>query len=118
MYEIAPDQWGIFPWTPKDVEEKDAKFMDFAKKFIRMLDMAVDMLGPDMDVVESQLYDSGVMHKRFGVTPVHFEKMGEALIYTLQRILGKRSFTDKTQQSWKEIYNFMSMTMIQGAAGF
>ena len=117
MYDIAPDQWGIFPWTPEDVANKDEKFMTFAKKFTKMLDQAVDMLGPDMDVVEGQLYDSGVMHKRFGVTPKHFEMMGQALVFTLKKILGRRSFTEKTEKSWNEIYQFMSMTMIQGAAG-
>ena len=117
MYEAAPDAWEIFPWTKEEMENKDAKFMAFAKKFVRMLDMAVDMLGPDMEVVEEQLYELGSSHKRYGVTPKHFDLMGKSLVAALNKVLGRRSFTEKTEKSWKEVYEFMSMTMIQGAAG-
>ena len=117
MYEIAPDAWGIFPWSSEEMSNKDEKFISFAKKFVRMLDVAVDMLGPDMDVVESQLYDLGTFHKRYGVTPKHYELMGQALVQTLKKVLGRRSFTDRTDKAWKDTFDFMSMTMIQGAAG-
>ncbi|CAB9507230.1 Globin [Seminavis robusta] len=117
MYEIAPDAWGIFPWSAEDMNNKDEKFLQFAKKFVRMLDVAVDMLGPDMDVVEGQLYDLGSFHKRYGVTPKHYDLMGKSLVQTLKKVLGRRSFTDKTDKAWREVYSFMSMTMIQGSAG-
>jgi hemoglobin-like flavoprotein len=117
MYEIAPDAWGLFPWTAEEMAKKDEKFVTFAKKFVRMLDMAVDMLGPDLEVVEEQLYDLGKSHTKYGVSPKHFELMGKALVVTLQKVLGRRSFTEQTAKAWKEIYEFMSMTMIQGAAG-
>ena len=75
------------------------------------------LLGPDMELVEEQLYELGTSHKRYGVTTEHFEIMGTALVQTLQNVIGKRSFTDKSKKAWDEIYKFMSMAMIQGAAG-
>jgi hemoglobin-like flavoprotein len=82
-----------------------------------MLGMVVDMLGPELDVVEEQLYDLGKSHTRYGVSPMQFELRGKALAETLLKILGRRSFTDKTEKAWKETYEFMSITMIRGAAG-
>jgi hemoglobin-like flavoprotein len=117
MYTMAPEAWGMFPYTRDDIDNKPIKFVSFVKKFVRMLDQAVDMLGPDMEIVEDQLYDLGTSHKRYGVTPKHFELMGKALIVVLKKVLGRRSFTPITDKSWNEIYKFMSMTMIQGAAG-
>jgi len=116
MFELAPDEWNVFSWGPEDFQNKTPVFLEYSKTFVRMLDMAIDMLGPDMEIVEDELYQLGTMHKRYGVTPRKFELMGQALVDTLQKILGKRSFTDRTGEAWNEIYGFMSMTMIQGAA--
>jgi nitric oxide dioxygenase len=68
------------------------------------------------EVVEDQLFELGKAHQRYGVTPTHFELMGEALLATLAKVIGRRSCTEKTKKSWKEMYRFMSSTMIQGAA--
>lgn len=76
MYEIAPTAWGVFPWgngdTHKDDFFKDPKFLKFARNFIGMLDMAIDMLGPDLDLVEEQLQHLGVNHIDYGVEPRHY----------------------------------------------
>lgn len=116
MFDVAPDDCSIFPWTKEHFQKKDPKFLAFATKFIRMIDMAVDMLGPDMDIVEEQMYGLGVAHKRYGVTPKHFDIMGKALEHTFQGILGNK-FTPSNKKAWKSVYSFMSSTMIQGAAG-
>ena len=117
MFEIAPDAWGgIFQWTKEDFENKDPKAMKFVVNFVKMLDQAVHLLGPDMEIVQEQLFELGKSHTRYGVTPKHFELMGKALVETLQKVVGRRSFTDKTNNAWKEMYAFMSSTMIEGAA--
>ena len=43
MFEIAPDEWGLFPWSKQDFETRDPKFLSFAKKFVKMFDTAVHM---------------------------------------------------------------------------
>jgi len=117
MFMLAPDEeWGMFTWNREDFQNKDEKFMTFAKKFVRMLDMAIDMLGPDMEIVEEQMYELGGAHQRYGVLPVHFDIMGRALALVLADLLGDR-FTATTKSSWKSVYGFMSTTMIQGSVG-
>ncbi|CAB9517767.1 bacterial hemoglobin [Seminavis robusta] len=116
MFESAPDAWGIFRWRKEDFAKKDPQCVAFAKKFVRMLDLAVHMLGPEMDIVEQQMYDLGKQHQRYGVMPKHFFSMGKALESTLANILG-RDFTYKTREAWKDVFHFMSTSMIMGASG-
>ena len=115
MFELAPEKCDVFPWKKEDFERKDPKFLAFAKKFVRMLDIAIDMLGPDMDIVEEQMYDLGVSHQKYGVLPHHFDVMGQALEHTLQGILGSK-FTPATKNAWRKVYGFMTSNMIHGAA--
>lgn len=75
------------------------------------------MLGPDMEVVEEQLYDLGQSHQRYGVLPKHYDLMGRSLIIALENIVSEKVFDAKTKKAWKEVFEFMSLTMIQGAAG-
>ena len=116
MFETAPDDWSTFSFTEDDVENKSDKFLEFAKRFVKMLDLSVHMLGPDMEIVQEQLYDLGAAHERYGVTPKHYELMGKALVYTLSTVLGRRSCTEATKDSWEKIYTFITATMMEGAS--
>ncbi|CAB9507241.1 expressed unknown protein [Seminavis robusta] len=115
MYDIAPDAWTPFAFTADDVEQKNEKFMVFAKRFVRMLDLAVHMLGPDMDIVAEEMMDLGPAHARYGVTARHFELMGQALGHTLEKVLSSRDCTPSTKHSWEKIFSFMSAYMLEGA---
>ena len=68
-----------------------------------------------MDVVEEQLEDLGDMHTRYGVHADHYKIMGDALVCTLEKILGKRSFTETTRESWEFIFKFMTDAMLKGS---
>ena len=118
MMEIAPDAWSVFPWS-KGLEpgvdlSENKRFLIFAKNFVSMLDMAIDMLGPDLEMVEGQLQQLGFRHIRYGVMPKHYPLMGKALLNTLEHLLGDK-FDEKRHDSWNAIYTFMSVTMMQGA---
>ena len=80
-----------------------------------MLDMAIDMLGPDMEMVEMELTEIGIMHIGVGVTPRHYPLMGAALIDTLADELGNEVFTQKHKDAWNATFTFMSTTMMEGA---
>lgn len=118
MIEIAPDAWSVFPWS-KGIGRgvnlaENKRFVIFAKRFVSMLDMAIDMLGPDLEMVEGQLQQLGIRHISYGVMPKHYPLMGKALLNTLEHLLGDK-FDDKRHDSWNAIYTFMSVTMMQGA---
>ena len=115
MFEIAPDEWKTFAFTQEDVEKKTEKFVVFARRFVRMSDMAVDMLGPDMDILSEQLADLGVAHKHYGVFQLHYDLMGKSLVHTLSVILSRHSCTDASNDAWGKVFKFMSTAMLHGA---
>ena len=119
MFQIAPDAWSVFPWgrdiRPGEDLKENRQFVSFAASFVSMLDMAIDMLGPDLEEVEEQLGSLGTRHIAYGVMPSHYPLMGKALIGTLEHLLGPEVFNEQIHESWSGIFNFMSMTMMQGA---
>lgn len=81
---------------------------------VRSSDMAIDMLGPDLELVEAQLQQLGIRHISYGVMPKHYPLMGKALLQTIESKLGDK-FNDRLHESWNSIYTFMSVSMMQGA---
>jgi hemoglobin-like flavoprotein len=115
MFEVAPEEWGtIFPWKREDFQQKSPRFLNFAKKFVRMLDLAVHMLGPDMEIVEEAMFELGASHAKYGMQPKQFDVMGESLEYALQGLLGS-NFTPAIKQAWRTVFRFWSGAMIHGA---
>ncbi len=55
----------------------------------------------------------GVRHARYNVQTEHFEPVGEALIWTLEKGLGPE-FTPEVKAAWLEMYRMVSMTMMRG----
>ena len=79
-----------------------------------MLDVAVNMLGPDLEPVSIALEELGARHVKYGVIEDHYPIVGEALLTTLESALGD-SWTPTVQEGWTFIYTFVSNTMIKGA---
>ena len=78
---------------------------------IQMLDTALNMLGPDIELLTEILTDLGVKHQRYGVKPEMFAVMGDSLVNMLGQILGS-SFDDSTREAWVETYAELSNDMI------
>jgi hemoglobin-like flavoprotein len=76
-----------------------------------MLNRAVDLLGPDIELLTEILMELGRKHVVYGVKACHYDPMGRALISTLQEILGDR-FTQQHKDSWLEVYQALSNDMI------
>ena len=79
---------------------------------IQMLDTALNMLGPDIELLTEIMQELGVKHIRYGVRPEMFSFMGEALITTLEQTIGD-DFTDAVRDAWKETYAQLSQDMIR-----
>ena len=84
-----------------------------AAYLIEMLDTALQMLGPDTDLLADIMHDLGVKHIRYGVAPDMFPRMGEALMHALEVSLGK-DFTPEIREAWDETYWALSNEMIMG----
>lgn len=82
-----------------------------------MLDLAVNMLGPDLEPVTEALEDLGARHCQYGVVPAHYPVVGEALLKTLQAALGN-DWTPTVKEGWTGIYGFICISMQRGASTF
>jgi len=50
-------------------------------------------------------------HIDYGVKPVHYNMVGKALLYTLQKVIGNE-WTDEIRSAWINCYSILSGTMI------
>jgi hypothetical protein len=92
----------------------DPDFVKHATRVVRMLDIAVNMLGPDLEPVTMALEELGARHVHYGVVPDHYPIVGEALLATLEVALGE-AWTPTVKEGWSGIYTFVSTTMTKGA---
>ena len=123
IFEIAPGAKELFAFAKKNNDEedddderlyKDPRFLVHARRVVKMLDVAVDMLGPDLGPVSHALRLLGERHVAYGVIPEHYPIVGQALLSTLEAALGS-SWTPPVQEGWAAIYGFVSATMVAGA---
>ena len=92
---------------------KNPRFVKHAKYFIQMIDKALSMLGPDIEILTEILMELGEKHVRYGVRPEYFPSMGRALIESVKEILGPDEFTDDVKSDWVEVYGALSYDMIR-----
>ena len=79
-----------------------------------MLAKAVNLMGPDIDIVNGILHNLGQKHRdTYGVKASFYAPMGKALIETLAELIGPKRFTDAVKESWVECFQAMSYEMIQ-----
>ena len=76
------------------------------------LDRALNLLGPDIDLLGDILADLGRKHKVYGVTAAHFSSMGEAIIVSLGEAFGDE-FTPELRDSWLKVYEAISGDMVE-----
>jgi len=79
---------------------------------MNMIDKALGMLGPDIELLTEILLDLGHKHVGYGVKPEYYPSMGQALIQVLADELGDR-FTQTMRDDWVEIYGALSYDMIR-----
>lgn len=56
----------------------------------------------------------GARHARYGVTPGHYEVVGEVLVWTLERGLAS-DFTLEVELAWRRAYGLLAAAMRAGA---
>ncbi len=116
LFELDPSAAEVFHFekdSPFDDDDfyRSEKLVRHAMMFINMLDRALQLLGPDIAMMSEILNELGQKHCKYGVQPHHFTAMGDALMATLQELLGEK-FDNPTRDAWCEIYQAMSYDMI------
>jgi hemoglobin-like flavoprotein len=84
------------------------------RKLMVMLSAAVKGL-PRLDRLVPVLEDLGRRHAHYGVEDTHYETVGEALLWTLEKGLGPE-FTPEVREAWTSVYGIVASTMKAGAA--
>jgi hemoglobin-like flavoprotein len=84
------------------------------RKLMSMLTAAVKGL-PRLDRLVPVLEDLGRRHADYGVADEHYESVGEALLWTLEKGLGPE-FTPEVRAAWTTVYGVLTATMKTGAA--
>jgi hemoglobin-like flavoprotein len=110
MYSFGPE----FEGREEEELYTSETFKKHARGVVKMLDAAVNMLGPDLEPVTHALTDLGGRHVSYGVLPAHYGIVGEALLFTLATALGD-AWTPKVKKGWEGMYSFVSTAMIAGA---
>lgn len=84
------------------------------KKLVDMLDTIVTRL-ENLDELKGDIVAMAKRHEDYGVKPEHYNLVGKALLYTLQKGLGKQ-WTDEIRSAWINCYSILSGTMITVAS--
>jgi hypothetical protein len=100
----------IDPTTPEVIKSK--RFLMHAAYLIQMIDTALNMLGPDIELLTEIMHELGLKHVRYGVKPEMFPIMGDALVHTLETTL-KSDFTEPVKEAWLVVYSALSQDMIR-----
>ena len=103
LFELDPSLRGMFKG---DMAEQGRKLMTM----INMVVASLDNLAPLLERVE----DLGRRHVGYGVTDAHYDTVGSALLWTLDKGLGEH-FTPATRDAWTKAYGTLASVMKQAA---
>jgi len=104
LFELDPS---LRPLFKSDLEEQGNKLMTMIGGVVDMLDQ------PDKLLPLAQ--NLGRRHAAYGVEDSHYETVGAALLWTLEKGLGT-AFTLEVEQAWAAAYGLLSTTMRTAAS--
>ena len=104
LFELDP---ALKPLFKSDIKEQGRKLM-------KMIGLAVTGLD-ELNTLVPILQDLGKRHITYGVTVDHYNTVGEALLWTLEKGLGA-DFTPEVKQAWVAVYTVIASVMKDGAA--
>jgi len=99
LFELDP---ALKPMFKTDIEEQ-------GKKLMTMITVAVRGLN-DLDKLVPAVQDLGRRHVGYGVKDEHYETVGTALLWTLEKGLGG-AFTPEVKEAWATTYTVLANTM-------
>ena len=84
-----------------------------SKKLVEMLSIIVGRLDRPEEFKE-EIRQLAIRHVSYGVKPDHYKAVGESLLWTLEKGLGK-DWNEEVQLAWESCYRMLSDTMIEAA---
>lgn len=105
LFELDPSLRSLFS---SDLGEQK-------KKLLQTLSVAVTGL-TDLAALTPIVRALGKRHVGYRVKPEHYGTVGSALLWTLRKGLGE-GFDGQHEAAWTKVYEILSKTMLDGAAG-
>ncbi|MBP9212405.1 MAG: hemin receptor [Bacteroidetes bacterium] len=105
LFEIAPY---VRPLFHGDIHLQGRKVMEMLTFIVISAD--------DLEQLTPRLHRLGKEHREHGVISGHYDIFASALLWTLERMLG-REFTDDVRNAWVALYVEVTAPMKKGAAG-
>jgi len=103
LFEMDPS---LKPLFKSDLTEQ-------GKKLMTMIGVAVKGLDT-LDELVPAVKNLGRRHAGYGVTDAHYDTVGGALLWTLEKGLGS-AFTPDVKAAWTTVYTVLATTMKAGA---
>lgn len=113
LFERAPQAKALFGFSAHEDFRLNAKYATHAKAMVDMIDCAVAFLGPDLDSLTEHLMDLGRKHIKYGVQPEYLPIMVEAIVFSLQNVMGPKLSSEDTK-NWINIFQLMVVKMCKG----
>jgi len=102
IFTLAPEARALFA---EDIRPQALRTMAAVKFAVEGLER--------LDVVGPYLVKLGARHVRYGVQPEHFDVVGAALMWTLEKGLGDL-FTPDVRDAWAAAWNVIVDAMLTG----
>jgi hemoglobin-like flavoprotein len=94
------------PMFPDDLGDQKKKLMQTLGRLVASLE--------DLESVVPAVQDLGKRHVGYGVKEPHYQTVGAALLWTLEKGLGD-AWDPEVQQAWTAVYTLVSGVMIDAA---
>src|SRR5262245_61320577 len=104
LFTIDPSTRGLFRMT--DMAEQRKKLMGMITVALQGLD--------NLDALIPVVENLGRRHSGYGVTAQHYESVGAALLWTLEKGLG-HAWTPDAAAAWTQLYGMLSSIMQRAA---
>merc|ERR1712086_381125 len=117
FFDRIPEAKAVFGFDTMKMKNdedfyKSRVFLVHGKHFVLLLNRALDMLGPNLEMLTEILLDLGGTHRtKYGVKPEYFPVLGVALLESIEEMLGPKNFTDETKVCWLEVYTALTEIM-------
>jgi hemoglobin-like flavoprotein len=118
LFEVEPETKFVFGFQPHqtNIEANPMLRMGLivhGLRIVNMIDQILDLMGPDTDVLNEILQEQARRHQKHGVKKEHFAHMGTAIRGALSKILDGDVYTAEVDNSWKEMFDVLSTTIVQ-----
>lgn len=90
-----------------NMQEQYSKLLDMIHAVVTRLDR--------LEEITEEIKQLAIRHVHYGVKPEHYAHVGDALLWTLAKGLGK-DWNKDTEEAWATCYQLLSSTMIEAAS--